>query len=107
MKAHLPGFFPGSGAMLVAGGVLVSTCSNQQLKDYLYGEILQEHLRLKYGWMKSTFDNIHWTSHEAALQRFSILQRITVYKLIHGWLATRKNRTRVGKAHSPLCTLCM
>ena len=55
----------------------------------------------------NTFDSIHWKSHEAAINRFSTLQRITVFKLIHGWLATRKNRTRAGKAHSPLCALCM
>jgi len=107
MIAHPPGFLSGSGAMPVVGGVPVTTRLSSNLNEYLYGQVLQDYLSLKYGWRKNTFDFIHWKSHEAAINRFSILQRITVFKLIHGWLATRKHRMRAGKTRSPLCPLCM
>ena len=106
MIAHAPSIFPGMGAVAKVEGELCTTRLKDEIHFHLTGPDIKEYLCQKHSWSNSTFATIHWEAHEAAIRRFSQLQRITVTKFIHGWLATKQHRYRTGRLHSPLCQFC-
>lgn len=60
----------------------------------------------KYGWMNPMFDNIDWDVHHTQLKKFSVIQRVTLIKCIHGWFATKKRWRREGATGDAYCPLC-
>ena len=67
---------------------------------------LQEFLCCKYSWTIKTFSAIDWQAHSEALATFPLLPKVTVMKLLHGWLATQKKSFQAGSLATAQCILC-
>ena len=96
----------GTRAICMIDGCQVNNDLQQVLQEKLMGDVLKQFLMEKYGWNNSIFHAIAWEAHQAELQRISIIQRPTLIKYIHGWLATTKRRFREGAHRDHLCPLC-
>ena len=80
------------------------------LKQAIHTRVHEQHfidnLCLKHGLMTNIFQMIDWKQHSKAVQSFPRIQRITVLKHIHGWLAIQKRRCHEGAAATSQCMLC-
>ena len=67
---------------------------------------MKEYLCRKYDWTNKTFSAIDWEAHKSAIGTFNSVVQVTVHKLIHGWLATQKRKSRERSSITPTCLLC-
>jgi len=100
------GVLPGTRACCVVNRQTVNNDLYRKLKNHINGKQLQHFLLNKYGWTGQVFKMIDWDEHDRQLKAFSIQQRVTLTKYIHGWLATQKRRCREGGSSTGLCPLC-
>jgi len=47
-----------------------------------------KYLATKFGWPQNTTDQIEWQVIELAMNRFTLLDRIQIRKIIHKWIPT-------------------
>ena len=106
ITAHPPQFLTGTSAIARIDGRLGLSEVKQQLHTSIYRSNLAEYLMRKYDWTCQTFESIDWSAQEVSIQKFPPLTRITVFKLVHGWLATARRRCREGFVVTPQCSLC-
>ncbi len=52
---------------------------------------LASHLIEKNGWTNKIISSIDWEAHRTLVKSTSLVQRVTLLKFVHGWLATQKN----------------
>ena len=74
--------------------------------EHIQGHELKLFLMEKYGWTEKFFLDIAWPAHQRELSKYPRLKRATLIKYIHGWLATKRRRSREGVFHDSLCPLC-
>ena len=103
---HHPPFLPGSRAMCFIDGISCMDNLKQAIHTRVYEQHFIDNLCLKHGWMTNIFQIIDWKQHSGAVQSFPQIQRITVLKHIHGWLATQKRRCHEGASATSQCLLC-
>ena len=104
--AKRPRLLPGMVLGCKIGNELIYQDLKVRLHKQLHEDTLYQYLCSKYGWTDSVAQMIDWTAHEQALNSFTLLQRITITKFIHGWLVTKKRRCRDGAFANSLCPLC-
>ena len=76
------------------------------IKEHIQGRELKKFLMEKYGWSERIFMDIGWVAHQRELGKYPRVQRCTLVKYIHGWLATKRRRSRVGSLLDAACPLC-
>ena len=76
------------------------------IKEHIQGRELKFFLMEKYGWPDHIFMDIGWVAHQRELTKYPRLQRCTLVKYIHGWLATKRRRSRIGSVLDATCPLC-
>ena len=106
ITAHPPQWLTGALAIARIDGRLGLSEVKQQLHTSIYRNDLEEYLMRKYDWNRQTFRSIDWSAQEASIQKVPPIPRITVFKLVHGWLATARRRCREGLVVTPQCSLC-
>lgn len=97
---------PGATAVVLMGDRICTTRLKEEIADQVHSPSIQYYMSSKYGWDRDTLLSIGSEGHSAAISKFSLLERITLVKCLHGWLATRKRQSRRKKGISPVCPLC-
>ena len=92
----------GTRAICVIDGCQVNSDLQNVLQEKMMGVALKNFLMEKYGWNNSIFQTVFWEAHQAELNKTPIIQRPTLIKYMHGWLATKRRRCREG-AFNSLC----
>ena len=98
--------FPATRAGCLINGHTVNNDVFAALQDHLMGSTMREFLITKHGWTRDIFHQIAWIEHQKELQQFPPMQKITLMKYIHGWLATKRRRFREGLDLDARCPLC-
>ena len=106
LKLTRIGVLPGTWAGCIIQKSLVNSDLYRNLKEHIHGTELRKFLMTKYGWTEKTFKLVDWEEHDRQLKAFSIQQRVTLVKYIHGWLATQRRRFREGSSVTAQCPLC-
>ena len=106
LDAREPNFLPAAKAVCVIKGTIALSNLKEQVNSAISYEAMKEYLCTKNDWSTRTFDLINWSAHHAALHKYKLVQRVTVMKLVHGWLATKKRKWREGRFETPSCVLC-
>ena len=101
-----PCFLDASKATCVYNGQMCISNLKDMVQTAIHAPDLRDYLCRKYGWLNSTFDLIDWPAHQTALKKYTLVRRVTIMKLIHGWLATKRRRWREGQFDTPRCLLC-
>ena len=98
--------FPGAKAACIIHNRIENNSLYEVLRSQVHGRDLQMYLLQRYGWTAQIFDSIDWITHKREFTKISKLQRVTLIKLIHGWLATSRRRYRTGGVEMSSCPLC-
>ena len=106
LRLTVPILFAGAKAGCIYQGKLIIGNLKKELQHILYTDALVYALGTKYGWTDGVISVIDWDAHTTLLTTTPILQRVTLAKFIHGWLATKKRRCRNGSFVCPNCTFC-
>ena len=106
LVATRPGFLVGSQAMCIVGGVYCTTNLQESIFNRICQYKLQDFLCSKYGWNDTVFQSIDWEAYQTVLDRVQGLQKVTVQKYVHGWLANKQRRYCKGAYSLPQCELC-
>ena len=101
MEARSPCLLPGTRAGCVIGDTMVTQNLKQQIQSQIHDSTLSQYLCEKYSWSERIFSDIDWIAHEQAVSTLPLLQRVTIIKYIHGWLATKSRRYRDGAFFQP------
>ena len=104
--AQKPRFLSGARVMCVAQGHLCTASIKVPVYNSIYARNTKEFLCDRYNWTERVFNLVDWELHYSALSKYSGVQKVTVFKYIHGWLATNKRRYREGGSSTPQCELC-
>jgi hypothetical protein len=67
---------------------------------------MQQYYQEKYGWSKTTFEEIDWDLQWRVLTSYDINDQRRILKLVHGWLPTNYRLHRELQQSSPRCPLC-
>ena len=106
VKTMPDGVLAGTMAGCKIDGSIVNNNLYDALKEHINGRELKFFFMNKYGWSHTMFDTIDWTAHHRQLKRTSFLQKVTLLKYIHGWLATKRRRHLEGVVSDTYCPLC-
>ena len=98
--------FPGTKAGCVINGRHENNDLYRSLKEHITGRNLQIYLMEKYGWSAAISESIDWVEHQRQLRQYTLLQRVTLIKYIHGWFATQRRQCRIGATATSTCPLC-
>ena len=104
-KTHLP-VLPGTKASCRIGGRNINNDLFESIKEHMMGTELKRFLMQKYGWTETQFEKIAWEEHKGELLKYSALQKVTLIKYLHGWLATNVRKACEGKEWTPKCPMC-
>ena len=96
----------GTRAICMLDGIPVNSDLYNALHEKMMGGALRRFLIEKNGWTTSIFNSISWEAYQAELLKTPLIQRPTLIKYIHGWLATKIRRGREGAFRDSLCPLC-
>ena len=106
LKALEDNVFPGTRVGCKIDGRLENNNLYMLLTEHIQGRALKFFLMEKYGWSYRTFMDIGWIAHQRELSKYPRLQRGTLIKYMHGWLATKLRRRREGSVMDSTCPLC-
>ena len=106
LQAKDPVFLSGYRAVCCMDNRLCLWDLNKTIQKRVSQADIQEFLCIKYSWTRQIFKGIDWQAHTDALARYPLLPQVTVMKLIHGWLATKKRGFHSGTFLTPQCILC-
>ncbi len=106
LQAQKPQFLNGARVMCIAQGNLCTSNVKDFVYDSIYSNTMENFLCNKYNWTQRVFNTVDWENHHSALAKYHGLQKVTVFKYIHGWLATKKRRYREGRFSTSQCELC-
>ena len=62
------------------------------LQLHINGQTLKQYLIEKYSWTEQIFNSIDWASHKQEITKIPRQQKVTIYKYLHGWLATNARK---------------
>ena len=98
--------FPGAMAGCKIAGRIVNNGLYERLKYHVNGYKLQLYLMEKHHWSKTSHSRVDWKAHSKALKSIPQGQKVTLFKYLHGWLATKRRRCREGYSPTGNCALC-
>ena len=101
-----PLLFPGATAGCFHKQRMSTGCTSLVVQTALYEDRLVNFLMQKYGWTSTEYKNIDWDAHSSILLSIPAMQKISMLKYVHGWLATKKRQYRKGCFQNSMCFLC-
>ncbi len=101
-----PILFPGATAGCFHRQRMITGCMSLAVQTALYEDRMVTFLMQKYGRTSHEYNNIDWDAHSSILLSISAMQRISMMKYVHGWLATKKRQYRKGCFQTSTCFFC-
>ena len=101
-----PVLFPGATAGCFYKNRMIIGCMSTAVQSALYEDRMVTYLMQKYGWSSHEYNNIDWNAQSSVLLSIPAMQRISMIKYVHGWLATKKCQYRKGCFQTSTCFLC-
>ena len=98
--------FRGTKAVCRINGRLENNNIYRKLTEEINGANLQLYLMERYNWTEKEFNQIAWSAHQREIGRIPRYKQVTLYKYIHGWLATNKRRSRERASIPAQCLFC-
>ena len=106
LRLTKPLLFPGAMAGCFHQQRMITGSMALAVQTALYEERMVIFLMQKYGWTHHAYNNIDWDAQSSILLSIPAMQRISLMKYVHGWLATKKRQYRKGCYQTSTCFLC-
>jgi hypothetical protein len=89
-----------STALLLLNNIGITRDSQKWLLNFTGKIPIQQFYKDKYGWSKSTFNNIAWEVQKSALLSFPSTDQTRILKFVHRWLPTASCLFKEGTSTS-------
>lgn len=98
---------PMHGAVVEAGGAVITSKLSQVIYGNLYLDPLLDTIWKRYKWDDNVYmEDIDWTAHGRAFKSYSRFQQIGITKLVHGLWHTGAQKVLYRKDDEGLCPCC-
>ncbi len=95
--------YPGSGAMLIIGGLWITTKYNEQIRDAMTAATHHTFFTKKYHIIQATYNDFDWIGIGRASKSLPLSTNIQLTKMLNGWLNTGEQQAHMHQTGKCPC----